>query len=157
MSEFLILLNDPNLRSMAIPVIRETLGWAITSVRNRFSEAPEHLRLASDENLKKFTDLLVDNLLKRIEEQPKRDALVSANLSNPAGVSEVQRALRASTEIEDQFTRENLAALVAQTMTSKRESREKLTTIFKRKPIATVGVYACCYGNASTGQCDDTR
>jgi len=127
-SDFLVVLNDPNFRALAMPVIRESVGWAISRVRERRESAPAYLREASDANLKQFADALFNRMSERIREDSARDALIFENLGRPAGVSDVERALDAATEIEDTFTRESLAALVARTMTSRRESAEKIAT-----------------------------
>jgi len=126
-TDFLVLLNDPSIR-LAVPVIRETLGWALDRVRKHRENAPKHLRDAADDNLKAFSDRLLDKLLERVNVDPSRQALIIENLQDPSGAAEAERAFDAATEISDHFTRESLADLVARAMTSRRDSAETIAT-----------------------------
>lgn len=124
----LALLADPIAQGSVRPAVADVVGWLYKNVRNRFKTVPPELSEASTVNLDAFAECFVEQVVQRMRADGERGATLALNLRSPAGASQVERALLSAVEIDDPFTRLSLAALVARTMTSGKETRETLAT-----------------------------
>ena len=126
--DLLALWNDPNFRAIAITAVRDTLQWAYQKAKSRYEGAPQKLSAAAEGNLDEFTVRLAYKLSERLQADARLRQHLLDNVSSPTGALELERSMASAVEIDDAFVRESLAALVARTITSRKETRERLAT-----------------------------
>lgn len=128
MEHLIPIIADPTVRQIVGPAMGNGLKWALDAARARFSHAPEAVQDKARANTDAFAELLAAKVAAKMQSQENTREAINDELATPKGMVSLQRAIEVSAEVEDQFTRENLAELVSRRLTVRGATRLQLGT-----------------------------
>jgi len=130
------IITDPTVRQIVGPAVSSGLGWAMSAVRKRYADAPKSVKENAEHNVDAFADLLAIKVAEKIRGDTTVRDTINEELETPKGFSALQKAMEVAAEVDDEFTRENLAELVARRLTARGATRLQLATRIGSEALA---------------------